>query len=444
MIIENSSRHNNIRRKYMKIGFFLENKLYNKVDFSRPELGNPGIRGTQYMIWIIACKLAKYHDIYLFARCIDKMPSYLHSCLCKDEKQAFIKAVELGVEVLVLRACNENADLYQSFNNDKVKLILWSHNFENYKLANSVAKNRQIKRFVCVGRQQYERLRDHEIFFKSTYIYNALDFKTFKGKRIKNDNKTVTYIGALNNQKGFHILAKSWKKICKLVPNAQLNVLGTGNMGKNVELGQYGLADKKYEKRFMKYLLDKNGNILSSVHFLGSIGGNEKQEVMLKTSVGVANPSGKSETFCIVATEFEALGIPVVSKKGYGLLDTVVNGKTGILVNNERELISAITRLLTNHNFNNTIGTNGYHFVRKHFSIEKVVQQWLKLIDDVKRNEPLVVVDTYSFSFNQFKWLREINRKIQYNGLNTPSLLMYEYIKTALMNILLKIRSLHK
>ena len=426
----------------MKIGFFLENQYYNNVDFSHPELGNPGIRGTQYMMWIIACKLSEFHEVYIFAPCIDKMATCLHSYICKTDQEAVLHAQELGIEILVLRASNDKVDDLKKSDFGKMKVILWSHNFENYDLVNVVAQKQQIKRHVCVGRQQYERLRDHSIFKKSTYIYNALDFSILERERELKNQKIVTYVGALNDLKGFHVLAKAWKHISKLVPDAELYVLGSGDMGKGTKLGKYGLADEKYEKKFIPYLVDNNGDFIPSVHFMGNVGGVDKENIMLNTTVGVANPTGVGETFCIVATEFEALGVPVVSKKGYGLLDTVLDKKTGLLVKDEKELVSAIVQLLNDTEMNVRLGSNGYRFVRNNFSIDKVVEEWRKLINSVEKDEKQQICCDYDYPRNQYKWLREINRKLQINGIRVPSLLMWEYIKPLTMKCLVQCKKL--
>lgn len=52
----------------MRIAFFLNNFYEKDIDFSHPENGNPGIRGTEYMIWQIACKLSELlPEVYLFS-----------------------------------------------------------------------------------------------------------------------------------------------------------------------------------------------------------------------------------------------------------------------------------------------------------------------------------------------------------------------------------------
>ena len=51
---------------------------------------------------------------------------------------------------------------------------------------------------------------------------------------------------------------------------------------------------------------------MPSVHFHGVMG-EEKKELIARTSVGVANPSGRTETFGISAIDFSSRGVPVVT-----------------------------------------------------------------------------------------------------------------------------------
>ena len=44
----------------MKVAFYLENKDIQKVDFTNPELGNPGCGGTQFLFAATPYYLKKY------------------------------------------------------------------------------------------------------------------------------------------------------------------------------------------------------------------------------------------------------------------------------------------------------------------------------------------------------------------------------------------------
>jgi glycosyltransferase involved in cell wall biosynthesis len=418
----------------MKVGFYLENSDYKNVDFLNPVTGNPGIRGTQYMIWTISFMLQEKYpeqfDIYLFAPYIETLPKSIKCFQCNSDLEALDIAKQEGLNIMVLRTYTDKSDYYQKIETFDIKCIMWSHNFENYRRAQEIYNSKVIKRNVCVGRQQYERLRDHPLFSKSVCIFNTLDFENYEKKEKDRSEHRVTYVGALNSMKGFHMLAKAWPRVIAAVKDAELYVIGTGSFGSKAKLGNYNLADVHYENKFLKHLVCENGEIIPSVHFLGDVGGPKKKELMGESNVGVANPTGKGETFCIVAIEFEAMGVPVVSAKKNGLLDTVVDGKTGLLVSTEKELSDRIIELLQDADKAEKLGNAGFGNSRDAFSMDKICKQWKNLLLDVFDDKPQQVDFQYSFSNNQLKWLREMNRKVR--GISAlswvPSILKYETI----------------
>lgn len=125
-------------------------------------------------------------------------------------------------------------------------------------------------------------------------------------------------------------MAKAWKNILKAVPDAELYVLGGGLYGNEKDLSAY----QDYCNCFLK---DSDGNLMSSVKYMGTMG-NEKEEFYNSIRVGVSNPTGKTETFCLSAVEFQAHGIPVVTYNGYGLIDTVDDKKTGYRIKGQKHL----------------------------------------------------------------------------------------------------------
>ena len=89
---------------------------------------------------------------------------------------------------------------------------------------------------------------DDDVITKTSYIYNMVDCKKLQIRETK-FQKEVTYIGSLIREKGFHVLAKAWKDVLKEVPDAKLNVIGSGKLyNRGSQLGKYGIADKEYEE----------------------------------------------------------------------------------------------------------------------------------------------------------------------------------------------------
>lgn len=183
-------------------------------------------------------------------------------------------------------------------------------------------------------------------------------------------------MGCIRPDKGFHVLAKAWPTILTEIPDAQLYVIGNGQLyGKDVSLGKYGVATQEYENEFMPYLIDKGGQILPSVHFLGLLG-DEKYDVMGRCKVGVPNPTNSSETFCISGVEMELLGCSVTTLKLPVYEETQMN-KT-YLFEDESQISDYIIKRLKDapDSFDDL-----YNFVTCKFSIESSISRWEQLIE---------------------------------------------------------------
>lgn len=297
---------------------------------------------------------------------------------------------------------------------DEIKLIPWAHTFPFIWDLDVMAHHSKVARIIAVGREERDLYLDHPSFEKVDYIYNAvpIDNKYIELTRKHPNHKRkhiVTFMGSLTPHKCFHKLAEIWPSVLRDVPDAELYVIGAGNLYDNkTSLGKYGIAEQQYEDRFIKYLIDVNGHILPSVHFMGKLG-NEKFDILLNTKVGVPNPTGKSETFCICAVEMQAMGCKVAAMKAPGYYDTFLNG---CMVNNPRGLKNMIVKFLREEvqdSYDATINA-----IKVRYSIETVIEQWEKLLQDILRAESLLYLHDRKFNNlgYRMKWLKFIHRMI--------------------------------
>ena len=252
---------------------------------------------------------------------------------------------------------------------------------------------------------------DLPAYKKSDYIYNCFDIDEDTIAAVRNNSfserkNIVTYIGSIVPAKGFHILAKAWPEIEKSVPDAQLYVIGSGQLyDRDAVMGSFNIAENTYESMFMRYLT--NGEkIKDNVHFMG-IMGKEKESILLKTKVGVPNPSGNTETFGLTALEFQSNGAKVITKKCTGNMDTVFNGN---LYSDEKNIAKLIINALKSKDLDYE------SFVKKNdalFSKDMVIKQWEKLFKDGYVLEP--ADRSFSKLPNKefrLKWLKYILHKI--------------------------------
>lgn len=423
----------------LKVGFYIKNKNISKVDCSSIIDGNPGIGGTEYLFYLTAYLLKTTYKEELDVRmlvsthCI--LPLDMPFQVVEDKRSAISLADKDNYDILVVKY--EELDFYEGVYDNaglKVKIVIWAHNIIPNHILRKISKLKSITCIVNVGREQLDLYRDSKAFLKSTFIYNGLDIKPIEyyiGNSIPfiKRNKEVTYLGSLIPIKGFHLLAEAWPKIIEYVPDAHLNVIGSGKVyNVNAKLGKYGIADEEYENVFMKYLTDTTGNVLPSVTFYGKMG-KEKELILGRTKVGVPNPSGNSETFCLSAVEMELFQCKIVTKKYVGFLDTVPSS-AGILYVDVNHLADYIIKELNCHDYKDYNIT--YQYIYENFSLKVVLQQWNQLFYNIKKGYPLEHEHYLSNINYDGKKIREYNRFIKSLlpfGYLLPTLDTYKYIK---------------
>lgn len=402
----------------MKIAIFIDNENILGVDCRNPEHGNPGIGGTEYCILLLAQVYKKAYpsdEVVLFATKQGMLPK-------TDAVEIVSGPMEIGkifkktqADMLLISAVYHGEPLSQEFfkmiEANQIKTILWGHNFYLSDFCNKISECSYVKANVFVGRQQYDRYVDHKVIKKSTYIYNMYPQPVYEARK-ENSNHTVTYIGSLVPLKGFHVLAQAWKSILTEVPDAELNVIGSGKLyGRNSKLGRYGIADEEYERQFMPGLTEPDGSIMPSVHFWGVLGV-EKNDVIRNTCVGVVNPTGRTETFGISALDFESMSVPVVTIAKGGFLDTVLNEETGLLYGHTDDFAKDIIMLLKNDKLNEQYGRDGVQLCKK-FTPDKIIKEWNRLFMKVLNDEKMEYIEPDSFMTTNLKKYRCLNRKIK-------------------------------
>jgi glycosyltransferase involved in cell wall biosynthesis len=119
------------------------------------------------------------------------------------------------------------------------------------------------------------------------------------------------------------------------------------------------------------------------VTFVGAVPRDEVPALIRSVDIVVAAPW--YEPFGITPLEAMACGRPVVASAVGGMLDTVVPGRTGLLVppRSPADLADALRRLLTNPSLRSCMGDEGVARVRQHFTWAQVARSTLDVYDAV-------------------------------------------------------------
>ena len=115
------------------------------------------------------------------------------------------------------------------------------------------------------------------------------------------------------------------------------------------------------------------------VIFVGSVSDDDKAAYYSVADLFVMPnrelPDGDVEGFGIVYLEANAYGKPVIAGKSGGVLDAVIDGETGILVNSNNviEIADAIIHLLENKRYGKRLGMQGKKRVEQEFVWDMIV-----------------------------------------------------------------------
>ncbi len=187
-------------------------------------------------------------------------------------------------------------------------------------------------------------------------IGNPIDLKAIREKanaRDASEHFDVLFLGRLTEQKNPHMIVSVFKKLCKLFPNIQVGIIGTGDQ-----------SDYFHEH------LDS----FSQIQFLGFL---DNPYPIVKNSKVLFMPS-KWEGYGLVAVEALSLGLPVVCS-GVGGLKNIVNNSCGFITTKENEYINEIEKLLKNQSYYEEKSKNA---IQRANQIDNI-DDYMKTIDDL-------------------------------------------------------------
>lgn len=379
-----------------RVAFFLDTRRIRSADLRHVDAGNPGIGGTEYMFFLVAAYLARTHQVSMYVTAAGSHPPGIRHVVVRDMQEAAAAIRSSGEEIVILRESEvlPNQALLHSM---QQRVLVWAHNFSNRRTLKACARLPSIARYLCVSREQHERLRDDDVFRKSDYIFNAVVTRTCPADLRPPTEDNVFYMGSLVKGKGFHVLARYWADIVRAVPTARLHVVGSRRIyDEGAAVGPLGIASPGYERKLARFVTE-HGRPRGDIVFHGILGA-DKWRLLRQAKVAVTNPTGAGETFCISAVEFGLLGVPVVTKNAGGPIDVVDSGVSGILFDDERDLPEAVVGLLRDENRRAEMGRNAMARVRSRFDIEVVIEKWQATIREILSGTPAPVRGYFRYS----------------------------------------------
>lgn len=163
----------------------------------------------------------------------------------------------------------------------------------------------------------------------------------------KSKYPTVVYVGRLKPYKRIDVAISAFAKVVEKHKKAKLLIAGSGE----------SLAD-------LKLLANKLG-VANSVEFMGKV--TEEHKAMLYSQAWIAVQPSMMEGWGITVIEANSYGTPVVASYVNGLKDSVITGRTGVLVSagSVHAFAAAITTLLEHKQLRNIYGKNARKWAEK-------------------------------------------------------------------------------
>ncbi|PIP12083.1 MAG: hypothetical protein COX49_07530, partial [bacterium (Candidatus Stahlbacteria) CG23_combo_of_CG06-09_8_20_14_all_40_9] len=181
---------------------------------------------------------------------------------------------------------------------------------------------------------------------------------------LKSSTPLIVSLGRIKKYKCSDNILYAMRDVISHIPSAKLTVIGTGD----------------YLPKLIA--LTKKLNLESNVHFTGFVSEQEKKEI-LQTAWVVVNTSLK-EGWGITNIEANACGVPVVASNSPGLRDSVVDGKTGFLVehNDIKALANRVIQTLQDKTLRESLSQNATKWASQ-FTWDRAAKEMFGLIKSI-------------------------------------------------------------
>ena len=185
---------------------------------------------------------------------------------------------------------------------------------------------------------------------KVVTAYNGVDVEAFRPAPLANASRgellPILFVGRVSPEKGIHTLIEAFARVVSRNERARLIIVGSrttlredfivGISSDPLVRALSRFYDGSVSSEYQQYLDDlvERLNLAEKIQFVGRVLHTELPARYRASSL-VVNPS-LSESFGISIVEGMASGLPVVGAKVGGMLETIVDGETGLLVEPER------------------------------------------------------------------------------------------------------------
>ena len=351
--------------------------------------------GVQYRRFsaVFDKRLDRYRD--LFSRLFDKMHLFFASRLYYFSYMTRI-AKDLRdqkCDIIHIHNFSQFVTIARKFN-PEIKIALHMHCEWLNQLDRSMIQKRLKHVDLIIGVSKYItskiQRRFPELGGRCKTVFNGVDADIFRGDnevvREKNGNVRLLYVGRVSPEKGVHVLLEAFQRVTALYPKVQLDIIGPRGSAR-IEFimpskDEPVICDLTpfYQGSYQLQLDNKvSAEYGDRVSFLGRVPHSELVRHLQNSDV-FFHPSIWGEPFPLAVLEAMAAGVPVVASRAGGLVESIEDGETGLLVEpcNATALAEAIIFLLKNADTRKKMGEAARKRAAGLFSWEQTAESLLR------------------------------------------------------------------
>ena len=382
----------------------VEKGARNILIFSWRDIKNPEMGGSEVYVHEVAKRLAKNHNVTLFTSQSGNLSpqdeidgvriirrgnfvtvyfwAFLHYILYLENETDFIIDVENGIpffttlyskkpKLMILHHVHKN----QWFKQFNPVIAIVGYIIESFIMPISYRK----VPVVTVSPSSLQELKKIGFNDKRTYIaYNSIPPR-IGTKFNESETPLMVYVGRVKAYKRLDIAINSLPYLIKQFSKVRMVIAGTGDDVDRLKLLAKKLKVEKY------------------VEFLGFISEKKKWEILDKGWVFVM-PSMK-EGWGITIVEAAACGTPSVGFNVAGVRDSIKNGTTGLLSEDEQDFREKVQILIDNPKLREAMKQNSVKWA-KMFSWETTARTFETIIDLYSGNKGLLSDKTYPWDLD--------------------------------------------